>query len=57
MFISQCSEALKVYDDILQNGVQPLQIISNLLEISHLASKINVIKSDTNMTESSAKKF
>ena len=45
-------EALKVYNDILQNGVQPLQIISNLLEISHLASKINVIKSDINMTES-----
>ena len=30
---NQCSEALKVYDDILQNGVQPLQIISNLLEV------------------------
>ena len=54
---NQCSEALKVYDDILQNGVQPLQIISNLLEISHLASKINVIKSDTNMTESIQKKI
>ena len=39
---NQCGEALKVYDDILQNGVQPLQIISNLLEISHLASKINL---------------
>ncbi len=54
---NQCSEALKVYDDILQNGVQPLQIISNLLEISHLASKINVIESDTNMTESIQKKI
>ncbi len=54
---NQCREALKVYDDILQNGVQPLQIISNLLEISHLASKINVIKSDTNMTESIQKKI
>merc|ERR1711991_7279 len=54
---NQCSEALKVYDDILQNGVQPLQIISNLLEISHLASKINVIKSDTNMAESIQKKI
>ena len=54
---NQCSEALKVYDDILQNGVQPLQVISNLLEISHLASKINVIKSDTNMTESIQKKI
>ncbi len=54
---NQCSKALKVYDDILQNGVQPLQIISNLLEISHLASKINVIKSDTNMTESIQKKI
>ena len=54
---NQCSEALKVYDDILQNGVQPLQIISNLLEITHLASKINVIKSDTNMTESIQKKI
>ena len=54
---NQCSEALKVYDEILQNGVQPLHIISNLLEISHLASKINVIKSDTNMTESIQKKI
>ncbi len=54
---NQCSEALKVYDDILQNGVQPLQIISNLLEIGHLASKINVIKSDTNMTETIQKKI
>ncbi len=54
---NQCSEALKVYDDILQNGVQPLQIISNLLEINHLASKINVIKSDINMTETIEKKI
>ena len=54
---NQCSEALKVYDEILQNGVQPLQVISNLLEISHLASKINVIKSDTNMNESIQKKI
>ena len=50
--LNKCDEALKVYDDILQNGVQPVQIISNLLEISHLASRINVIKIDTNMTES-----
>ena len=48
---NQCGEALKVYDNILQNGVQPLQIISNLLEICHYASKINVIKTDINMTE------
>ncbi len=54
---NQCSDALKVYDDIIQNGVQPLQIISNLLEISHLASKINVIKSDNSKTEPTQKKI
>ena len=31
---------------IIQNGVQPSQVISNLLEICHLASKMNVIKED-----------
>ncbi len=54
---NQCNEALKVYDDILQNGVQPLQIISNLLEICHLASKINVTKSYTNINETMEKKI
>ena len=49
--LNKCEEALKVYDNILQNGVQPVQIISNLLEISHLASRISVIKFDPNITE------
>ena len=42
--LNKCSQALKIYDSIIQNGVQPSQIISNLLEICHLASKMNVIK-------------
>ena len=50
--LNKCEEALKVYDDILQNGIQPVQIISNLLEISHLASRVNIIKFDPNITES-----
>ena len=54
---NQCRDALKVYNDILQNGVQPLQIVSNLLEINHLASKINVVEKDSNMTESMQKKI
>ena len=49
--LNKCEDALKVYDDILQNGIQPVQIISNLLEISHLASRISVIKFDPNITE------
>ncbi len=49
--LNKCEEALKVYDDIIQNGIQPVQIISNLLEISHLASRINIIKFDPNITE------
>ena len=44
--LNKCSEALKTYDSIIQNGVQPSQVISNLLEICHLASKMNVIKED-----------
>ena len=35
----------------------PLQIISNLLEICHLASKINVIKSDPFIPEANQKKI
>ena len=44
--LNKCSEALKTYDSIIQNGVQPSQVISNLLEICHLASKMNVIKEE-----------
>ena len=44
--LNKCSEALKTYDSIIQNGVQPGQVISNLLEICHLASKMNVIKEE-----------
>ena len=44
--LNKCSEALKTYDSIIQNGVQPAQVISNLLEICHLASKMNVIKEE-----------
>ena len=53
---NNCNKALKVYDEILQNGVAPLQVISNLLEICHLASKINVIKSDPFIPEANQKK-
>ena len=44
--LNRCSEALKIYDAIIQNGVQPSNVISNLLEICHLASKMNVIKEE-----------
>ncbi len=49
--LNKCEEALKIYDDIIQNGIQPIQIISNLLEISHLASRVSIIKFDPNITE------
>ena len=54
---NNCNKALKVYDEILQNGVAPLQVISNLLEICHLASEINVIKSDPFIPEANQKKI
>jgi len=50
--LNKCSEALKTYDAIIQNGVQPNQVISNLLEICHLASKMNVIKDEINKDDS-----
>ena len=46
-----CHEALKTYDSIVQNGVQPIQIISNLLEICHSASKLNVTKGKINSND------
>jgi DNA polymerase-3 subunit gamma/tau len=50
--LSDCSEALKVYDKILYNGIQPIQLINNLLEVCHYASKLNVIKVDNSLSES-----
>ena len=50
--LNKCSEALKTYDSIIQNGVQPSQVISNLLEICHIASKMNVIKEEINQDDS-----
>ena len=26
--LNKCEEALKIYDDIIQNGIQPVQILS-----------------------------
>ena len=48
---NHCDKALKLYSEIIDNGIQPAQIISNLLEVCHLASKLNVIKVDTNIPE------
>ena len=48
---NNCDKALKLYSEIIDNGIQPAQIISNLLEVCHLASKLNVIKVDTNIPE------
>ena len=48
---NNCDKALKLYSEIIENGIQPNQIISNLLEVCHLASKLNVIKVDTNIPE------
>ena len=48
---NNCEKALKLYSEIIHNGIQPIQIISNLLEICHLASKLNVIKVDANIPE------
>ena len=50
--LSDCNEALKVYDKILYNGIQPIQLINNLLEVCHYASKLNVIKVDNSLSES-----
>ena len=50
--LSKCSEALKVYDEILNNGIQPTQLINNLLEVCHHASKLNIIKFDDSLSES-----
>ena len=50
--ISNCGEALKFYDELLDNGIQPIQLINNLLEICHYASKINILKIDESLSES-----
>ena len=50
--LSNCSEALKVYDELLNNGIQPIQLINNLLEVCHHASKLNIIKVDDSLSES-----
>jgi DNA polymerase III subunit gamma/tau len=49
--LNNCDKALKLYSEIIDNGIQPDQIISNLLEVCHLASKLNVIKVDKNIPE------
>ena len=48
---NNCDKALKLYSEIIHNGIQPIQIISNLLEVCHLASKLNVIKVDASIPE------
>ena len=53
--INNCSEALKIYDELLNNGIQPIQLINNLLEVCHHASKLNIIKVDKNLSESMQK--
>jgi len=54
---NNCSEALKVYDELLHNGIQPVQITTNLLEVCHHASKLNVIKADNSLSEAFQEKI
>ena len=54
---NNCSEALKIYEELLHNGIQPVQIITNLLEVSHYASKLNVIKVDDSLSEAFQEKI
>tara|TARA_B110000902_G_scaffold116398_1_gene136532 strand:- start:226 stop:1824 length:1599 start_codon:yes stop_codon:yes gene_type:complete len=55
--LNNCTEALKIYDELLSNGIQPIQLINNLLEVCHYASKINIIKVDESLSESFQKKI